>query len=74
MDNWTKYDFLCTDCDALYEITTLQNLRECFEPECACGSTNVINIGVTDAFVPIITDVSKFTPTRVVKIDSNPYN
>ena len=74
MDNWTKYDFLCTDCDALYEITTLQNLRECFEPECACGSNKVINIGVTDGNAPIITDVSKVTPTRVVKIDSNPYN
>jgi DNA-directed RNA polymerase subunit RPC12/RpoP len=74
MDNWTKYDYLCTDCDALIEITTLQNLREDSYKYCPCNSTNVINIGVTDAFTPIITDVSKVTPRQVVKIDSNPYN
>ena len=77
---WTKYDYVCTDCDALYEITTLQNLRECFEPECACGSNNLINISVTDATVPeskdlyYFQDVIEVTPTEVVKINTNPYN
>jgi DNA-directed RNA polymerase subunit RPC12/RpoP len=74
MDNWTKYDYLCTDCDALIEITTLVDLRRDEYTSCPCGSNKVINIGVSDAFTPIITDVSKVTPTRVVKIDSNPYN
>ena len=72
-NNWTKYDYLCTDCDALIEITTLVNIRE-WRGWCSCGSANIINIGVSDAFTPIITDVSKVTPTQVVKINSNPYN
>jgi len=71
--NWTKYDYLCTDCDALIEITTLVNIRE-WRGWCSCGSANIINIGVSDAFAPIITDVSKITPTQVVKVNSNPYN
>ncbi len=70
---WTKYDYLCTDCDALIEITTLVNIRE-WRGWCSCGSANIINIGVSDAFAPIITDVSKITPTQVVKVNSNPYN
>ena len=71
---WTKYDYVCTDCDALIEITTLDNLRDSDCPTCMCGSVNVINIGVSDANLPIIMDVSKVTPRKVVKIDSNPYN
>jgi hypothetical protein len=71
---WTKYDYLCTNCDALYEITTLQTIPDCFEPECACGSKNVIGLGVSDGNAPIITDVTSITPTEVVKINSNPYN
>jgi hypothetical protein len=74
MNNWMKYSYLCTDCDALYEITTLQTIPDCFEPECPCGSTKIINIGVSDGNAPIITDVSKVTPRTVVKINSNPYN
>ena len=71
---WTKYDYICIDCDAFYEITTLQTIPDCFEPQCACGSANLINIGVSDGNAPIITDVSKVTPVTLVKIDSNPYN
>ena len=71
---WTKYDYICTYCDAFYEITTLQTIPDCFEPQCACGSANLINIGVSDGNAPIITDVSKVTPVTLVKIDSNPYN
>jgi len=71
--NWTKYDYLCTDCDALIEITTLKNIRE-WRGWCSCGSANVINIGVSDGNAPIITDVSKVTPTELVKINTNPYN
>ena len=67
---WTKYDYVCSDCDALYEITTLDQIPDCFEPQCACGSNNVINISVTDATVP----VTNITPSNVVKINSNPYN
>jgi hypothetical protein len=68
--NWTKYDYVCTDCDALIEITTLQNIRE-WRGWCSCGSANLINIGVTDANVP--DDVSYITPPKLVKINTNPY-
>lgn len=73
MANWTKYDYLCIDCDALIEITACADLVR--EPSCICdGEGIVILLGESDGNAPIITDVSKVTPTRVVKIDSNPYN
>ena len=73
MTNWMKCDYLCTDCDALIEITTLENIRE-WRGWCSCGSANIINIGVSDGNAPIITDVSKVTPRTVVKINTNHYN
>ena len=44
---WTKYDYLCTDCDALIEVTTLKNLDE-YRSWCTCGSANVIRINKQD--------------------------
>jgi len=67
---WTKYDYVCSDCDALIEITTLDNLRDSDDPTCPCGSNNTINISVRDATLPVI----NITPNKVVKINSNPYN
>jgi hypothetical protein len=73
MSNWTKYDYLCVDCDALIEITACVDVFT--EPSCICdGEGIVFLIGESDGNAPIITDVSKVTPTQVVKIDSNPYN
>ena len=73
MWNWTKYDYLCIDCDALIEITACADLVR--EPSCICdGEGIVILLGESDGNAPIITDVSKVTPRQVVKIDSNPYN
>jgi hypothetical protein len=66
---WTKYDYVCSDCDALIEITTLENIRE-WRGWCSCGSANIINISVTDGNAPVI----KVTPSNLVKINSNPYN
>jgi len=66
---WTKYDYVCSDCDALIEITTLQNIRE-WRGWCSCGSANLINISVMDAFEPVIS----ITPNNLVKINTNPYN
>jgi DNA-directed RNA polymerase subunit RPC12/RpoP len=68
---WTKYDYVCSDCDALIEITTLDNIRE-WRGWCPCGSANLINISVRDATVP--DDVSYITPPKLVKINTNPYN
>jgi hypothetical protein len=69
MDNWTKYDYVCSDCDALIEITTLENIRD-WRGWCSCGSANIINISVTDGNAPVI----DITPNQVVRINSNPYN
>jgi DNA-directed RNA polymerase subunit RPC12/RpoP len=68
---WTKYDYVCSDCDALIEITTLDNIRE-WRGWCPCGSANIINISVRDANVP--DDVAYITAPKLVKINTNPYN
>jgi hypothetical protein len=71
---WTKYDYLCTDCDALIEITTLQNIKK-WRGWCPCGSANIINIDSHDAEVKLVPDdVAYLTPAKVVKINTNPYN
>jgi hypothetical protein len=69
---WTRYDYLCTNCDALIEVTARAKHR--LDPDCICGNGSVINIGTSPAYKPVITDVSKVTPTQVVKINTNPYN
>ena len=73
MYNWTKYDYLCTDCDALMEITTLQNIRE-WRGWCSCGSANLINIGVSDATVSPTIDtiemLDQFKSQTGIAIDS----
>jgi DNA-directed RNA polymerase subunit RPC12/RpoP len=68
---WTKYDYVCSDCDALIEITTLDNIRE-WRGWCPCGSANIINISVQDATVKEL--VMQHTPVGLVKINTNPYN
>ena len=40
---WFKYDYLCTDCDALTEVTTVKNLDN-YRGWCSCGSANIIRI------------------------------
>jgi hypothetical protein len=72
MTMWTRYDYLCTNCDALIEVTA--RAKHKLDPDCICGNGNVINIGTSPAYKPVVTDVTNITPTRVVKIDSNPYN
>ena len=70
---WSKYDYLCTDCDALMEITTLQNIRE-WRGWCSCGSANLINIGVSDATVSPTIDtiemLDEFKSQTGIAIDS----
>jgi len=72
MDIWTKYDYVCTNCDALIEITA--SVYPAIDPDCLCGNGMVINISVSPGNAPIITDVSNITPSNVVKINTNPYN
>jgi hypothetical protein len=73
MWNWTKYDYLCTDCDALIEITTLKDIKQ-WRGWCPCGSANLINLGAYDADVKVVPDdVTSITPPKLVKINTNPY-
>lgn len=72
MNVWTKYDYVCTNCDALIEITA--QVKAELDPDCICGNSMIIGIGTSPGNAPIITDVSNVTPRTVVKIDSNPYN
>ena len=69
MSLWTKYDYVCTNCDALIEVTALEIPR--IDPDCICGNGMVINISISPAFEPVVMEV---TPAQVVKINTNPYN
>jgi hypothetical protein len=72
MANWTKYNYLCIDCDALIEVTS--QFEPFTEPSCICdGEGIVLMLGQEDATVSE-NDVTDITPTKVVKINSNPYN
>ncbi len=44
---WFKYDYLCTDCDALTEVTTVKNLDD-YRGWCSCGSANLTQINKTN--------------------------
>ena len=73
MSRWTKYDYLCTDCDALIEITACAD--KVLDPACICaGQGVVILLGKSDAKGPTIYDVTSITAPQVVKINTNPYN
>ena len=47
---WNKYDYLCTDCDALTEVTTVKNLDD-YRGWCSCGSANLTQINKQNATV-----------------------
>lgn len=50
MSEWTKYSYVCPDCDALIEITTMQNIEN-FYPWCSCGSANSNRVQVEEVNV-----------------------
>jgi hypothetical protein len=70
---WTKYDYLCTDCDALMEITTLVDIKA-WRGWCSCGSANLVCLGSYDGNAPLFEPVTNVTPRQLVKINTNPYN
>jgi hypothetical protein len=75
---WTKYEFICTECDTLMEITTY--LKSVDEPRCPCPHQAIVRVNKFDLegghgvtayeYEPVI----KVTPSEVVKINTNPYN
>jgi hypothetical protein len=42
MTMWTRYDYLCTNCDALIEVTA--RAKHKLDPDCICGNGSVIDI------------------------------
>jgi hypothetical protein len=78
---WTKYSYLCTDCDALIEISASVNPQ--IDPACICHATSHVillskwNTTVTHVDedpTPDDEPVMKVTPAKLVKINTNPYN
>jgi len=77
---WTKFTYLCTDCDALIEITA--SVSPQIDPACIChASSHVTLISWEDATVSHVDedprpdyDVTSITPAGLVKINTNPYN
>jgi uncharacterized Fe-S cluster protein YjdI len=63
---WNRYDYLCTNCDALIEVTA--KAEPALDADCICGNSAVINIGSAPAHKPgswakaKAKDVSKVTP------------
>jgi len=47
--SWTKYSFLCTDCDGLYEITIKSN--KCPNPHCTEDGQFLTLLSVVDATI-----------------------
>jgi hypothetical protein len=69
---WTKYIYVCNNCDALITVTACVSPE--IDPACICqASSHVTLISWEDATVPD-NDVTSITAVQVVKIDSNPYN
>ena len=70
MSTWTKYSYVCTDCDALIEVTS--NVKPIIDPACICNpSTYVVRTALEPTVQPIVMSI---TPSKVVKINTNPYN
>jgi hypothetical protein len=67
---WTKYSYVCTDCDSLIEVTT--TTAPVLDPGCVCGLDTFV---VRTAQEPEqLAPVMSITPSKVVKINTNPYN
>jgi DNA-directed RNA polymerase subunit RPC12/RpoP len=62
---WTKYSYVCTNCDALIEITTQVTPEE--NASCTCRR----GVWVTRTSIETVAEV---TPPKLVKINTNPYN
>ena len=70
MTNWTKYTYVCTDCDCLIEVTS--NKAPVLDPGCVCGlDTFVTRTAIEpEQMAPVMS----ITPSKLVKINTNPYN
>ncbi len=67
---WTKYSYVCTDCDSLIEVTT--STVPVMDPGCVCGLDTFVTRTALEPeqLAPVIS----VTSNGVVKINTNPYN
>ena len=63
---WTTYSYVCTNCDALIQVTTQVTPEE--NASCTCMR------GAWVTRTAMEHNVSKVTPPKLVKINTNPYN
>ena len=63
---WTTYSYVCTNCDALIQVTTQVTPEE--NASCTCMR------GAWVTRTSMEPNVSKITPPKLVKINTNPYN
>ena len=68
---WTKYSYVCTNCDALIEITT--QVDPLFH-QLSCNCSPYAFVTRTALEPTIMPTVTSITSTELVKINSNPYN
>ena len=40
---WTKYEYVCTSCDTLIEITTLHE-ENVEDPSCVCAESAIVRV------------------------------
>jgi hypothetical protein len=66
---WTKYSYVCTNCDALIEITTEVIPEENASCTCIRGAW-VTRTAMEPTPMPYVVNV---TSAGVVKINTNPY-
>jgi hypothetical protein len=67
---WTKFSYVCTNCDALLEITT--SVEPTIDPACNCSpSAWVVRTALEPTVQP---NVMSITASELVKVNSNPYN
>jgi hypothetical protein len=70
---WTKYSYVCTNCDALIEITT--QVDPVISPATMwCNCSHNAFVTRTALEPTVMPNVMSITPRQVVKINSNPYN
>ena len=73
---WTKYDYLCVDCDALIEITAC--VDPFTEPSCICDGEGIVILlsesdGNAPLFEPVIDTIEmldEFKKKSGIAIDS----
>lgn len=52
-DIWTKYNFVCNNCDALIEITSKKPMA--LMPDCLCGSAHDVTWIGSDGLDKLLT-------------------